>query len=126
MEIEDNEALGKVKSITTIGNRKIMVQMIKDWTLGPLKATVDRKANKAYWRGIANVWGIPEIAARRKLCGNCEYGENSSEFIAAMEHVPDSAVDLDGGGRVWCDKFDFICHNLRTCQAHESKGGEED
>jgi hypothetical protein len=27
----------------------------------------------------------------------------------------------DGGGRGYCHKFDFICHNLRTCQAWEKK-----
>ena len=126
METEDNTTLAKAKNVTTIGNRKIMGKLIKDWALGPLKATVDRSANKPYWKRIAAIWGITEVEARRRVCSNCEYGESSPEFIAAMEHVPDSAVDLDGGGRVWCDKFDFICHNLRTCQRWDPKDSEEE
>ena len=33
MEVEDNGSLAKAKNITTIGNRKIMAHLIKDWTL---------------------------------------------------------------------------------------------
>jgi hypothetical protein len=41
-----------------------------------------------------------------------------------MEDVPLDAFDMDGGGRGYCHKFDFICHNLRVCQAWERKAYE--
>ena len=34
-------------------------------------------------------------------------------------------MDKDGGGRGYCHKFDFICHNLRTCMAWEGKSESE-
>jgi hypothetical protein len=41
-----------------------------------------------------------------------------------MESVPLDQYDRDGGGRGYCVKFDFICHNLRVCQAWEEKSFE--
>jgi hypothetical protein len=42
-------------------------------------------------------------------------------MISQMEAIPLDKYDMDGGGRGYCHKFDFICHNLRTCQAWEGK-----
>ena len=36
-----------------------------------------------------------------------------------MEVVPQDEFDKDGGGRGYCHKFEFICHNLRVCKAWE-------
>jgi hypothetical protein len=41
-----------------------------------------------------------------------------------MDAIPLNALDMDGGGRGYCTKFDFICHNLRSCQAWERKDFE--
>jgi hypothetical protein len=38
-----------------------------------------------------------------------------------MDAIPLTSFDMDGGGRGYCTKFDFICHNLRTCMAWERK-----
>jgi hypothetical protein len=43
-----------------------------------------------------------------------------------MEAVSEDEYDADGGGRGYCTKFEFICHNLRVCQAWEEKKFEED
>ena len=43
-----------------------------------------------------------------------------------MEAVEEDEYDADGGGRGYCTKFEFICHNLRVCQAWEEKEFEED
>lgn len=121
-EDEDiEEILGKAKSLTPKENRDVVVKLVRDWSLGPRKTSVVKTDNKDYWKKIAGIWYVTEAEARRRLCSNCEYAENNVEFIEAMEHIPNSAFDLDGGGRVWCDKFNFICHNLRTCQAWEPK-----
>ena len=45
-------------------------------------------------------------------------------MMRAMEKVPFNKLDADGGGRGYCHRFDFICHNLRTCQAWERKDFE--
>jgi hypothetical protein len=76
-------------------------------------------SNSDYWRQLATVWRIAPDQARRNLCANCEYFNDSPDMLAQMESIPEDAYDKDGGGRGWCTKFDFICHNLRTCKAWE-------
>lgn len=98
------------------------MMMVKEyWNLGPEKASENPDANSSYWSKMGEVWGVSEEEARRKLCANCEYFNNSPEFIKFMDKVPMNKYDKDGGGRGYCKKFDFICHNLRTCQAWEKK-----
>jgi len=110
-------------------NMAVVMRLVKDWSLGPTRTSVDKNANSAYWSKIAKVWGISEKEARRRFCANCEYFDNTVEKLAEMESIPINELDRDGGGRGWCHKFDFVCHNLRTCQAWEPKpfdGSEEE
>lgn len=97
-------------------NRRVVVS---HWKLGPEETSVDPEANADYWRDLAAVWNVPEEEARRRFCANCEYFDNSVERMEEMEAVPLDQFDQDGGGRGYCTKFDFICHNLRVCQAWE-------
>lgn len=92
-----------------------------NWNLGPDKASIDPTANAEYWQKLADVWQINEAESRRRLCANCEYFDNSAQMQRQMEDIPLDALDMDGGGRGYCVKFDFICHNLRVCQAWEPK-----
>lgn len=101
-----------------IRNRDLVEQ---NWALGPEKASIDPDANIDYWQQMASVWNITEAEARRRLCANCEYYDNTPKAQKLMEAIPFDEYDLDGGGRGCCVKFDFICHNLRTCQAWEEK-----
>ena len=94
---------------------------IKNWALGPTKASVEPDANSEYWQQMADLWEIDEAQARRQLCANCEYFDNTPAMQENMESVPLDKFDRDGGGRGYCVKFDFICHNLRVCQAWEEK-----
>lgn len=90
---------------------------VKDhWMLGPEKTAGN---NSDYWRKLSIVWRISPDQAKRNLCANCEYFNDSPDMLAQMEQIPEDAYDRDGGGRGFCMKFDFICHNLRTCQAWE-------
>ena len=89
--------------------------------LGPEVASVDPEANQEYWQKMATFWDVSEDVARRQLCANCEYFDNAVEMQAQMEQITLDKFDLDGGGRGYCTKFDFICHNLRTCMAFEPK-----
>ena len=114
--------------ITSAENVENRDNVIKNWALGPDKASVDPKANGPYWRSMAQAWSISEAEARRQMCGNCEYFKNSPEKLEYIEVVPEDEYDADGGGRGYCEKFEFVCHNLRVCQAWEEREdeGEED
>lgn len=116
---------GKVSSIKMVSakqNMDVLVRLVKDWKLGPEKASEEPTANKPYWVAFGKAMNnIDEAQARRLLCANCEYFDNTPEMQKAMESVPMTKFDLDGGGRGFCNKFDFICHNLRVCQAWEKK-----
>lgn len=102
-------------------NDKAMKYVKEYWRLGPEVASIQPKDNKTYWEMMALAWNIPEEEARRRLCANCEYYNNTPEAQAEMESIPFNKYDLDGGGRGYCVEFDFICHNLRTCQGWEKK-----
>lgn len=108
-------------NITEKENNRVLAKMKKDWHLGPEKTSVMPDDNNLYWMSIAEVWDVPEEEARRRFCANCEYFDNTTEALKDMESVPLNKYDKDGGGRGYCVKFDFICHNLRTCQAWEPK-----
>lgn len=100
-------------------NKETTQRLQEEWNLGPKATSVDPKDNKPYWNKMAAVWDVTEAEARRQLCANCEYFKDSPMWIEAMESIPLNEFDMDGGGRGYCTKFDFICHNLRTCQAWE-------
>jgi hypothetical protein len=107
-------------------NRKMVEN---EYSLGPLDPAIEPTANKLYWQGMAKVWGLDEKQARRRLCANCEYYDNTPGRQQQMEDIPLDEFDTDAGGRGYCVKFDFICHNLRTCEAWEEKpfeGEDED
>lgn len=110
--------------ITASENMRVMRELKKDWNLGPEIASANPTANPEYWKKMSQVWMIPVKQARRQLCANCEYFDNTPESMKVMESVPFNKYDADGGGRGYCHKFDFICHNLRTCQAWERKDFE--
>ncbi len=102
-------------------NRAIVAEY---WGLGPENASEMPDANKPYWDEFAKSMMVDPSQSRRMLCANCEYFDNTPEALAKMEAVPFDNYDIDGGGRGYCVKFDFICHNLRTCRAWERKDFE--
>ena len=110
------------ESLTEKSNKANRDNVVANWNLGPEETTSD---NKDYWRKMAKVWSITPAEARRQLCANCEYFNNTPEAMEMMDVVPEDQYDADGGGRGYCTKFEFICHNLRTCQAWEKKDFEE-
>jgi len=97
-------------------NAKTRTFLMENWNLGPEKTA---QPNMDYWRTLSKVWRIAPEQAKRNLCANCEYFNDSPDMLAKMESVPEDQFDKDGGGRGWCSKWDFICHNLRTCRAWE-------
>jgi hypothetical protein len=113
-EIENDKPV--IEGLTTESNKATRETLFKTQMLGPEKTALP---NSEYWRGLANVWRISPDQAKRNLCANCEYFDDQPETLEAMEVVPQDELDKDGGGRGYCHKFEFICHNLRVCKSWE-------
>jgi len=113
-EIENDKPV--IEGLTKESNKATRETLFKTQMLGPEKTALP---NSEYWRGLANVWRISPDQAKRNLCANCEYFDDQPETLEAMEVVPQDELDKDGGGRGYCNKFEFICHNLRVCKSWE-------
>ncbi len=105
-----------IEGLSKESNEKIRDTLMETQMLGPENT---QEANTEFWRGLANIWRISPDQAKRRLCANCEYFDDAPETLEAMEVVPQDEFDKDGGGRGYCHKFEFICHNLRVCKAWE-------
>jgi len=102
-------------------NKKTTEMVIENWSLGPDTPSEKPAENADYWQLMAELWQVEEEEARRRVCANCEYFDNTPERMEYMDAVPFNSFDENAGGRGYCHKFDFICHNLRSCQAWERK-----
>lgn len=112
--------------ITAAENKKNTQVVIDDWMLGPEKPTNERGANKQYWLALSKAMQTDESEARRRRCSNCEYYDNSILAQIKMDKIPWNEWDIAAGFRGHCKKFDFICHDLRSCQAWEEREFEDD
>jgi hypothetical protein len=107
--------------ITASENKKNTQVVIDDWMLGPEKPSNEPTANKVYWVALGKAMKVDEKEARRRRCSNCEYYDNSTMTQAKMERIPRNEWDTEAGFRGYCNKFEFICHDLRVCQAWEER-----
>lgn len=107
--------------ISASQNSKNTQNAIDNWMLGPLTPSNSLTANKDYWREFAAALLISEKEARRQLCSNCEYYDNTPEMKAEMEAIPMNKFDVAAGSRGYCTKLAFICHDLRVCMAWDRK-----
>jgi len=112
--------------ITAAENKKNTQVVIDDWMLGPENPSNEPTANKVYWVALGKAMQVDEKEARRRRCSNCSYYDNSTMTQAKMERIPRNAWDTNAGFRGYCTKFDFICHDLRACQAWEEREFEMD
>jgi len=112
--------------ITTSENRKNTQTTIDDWMLGPENPSNEKGANKPYWVALGRAMQVDEAEARRRRCSNCEYYDNSVMMQVKMDRIPWNGWDVNAGFRGYCNKFDFICHDLRACQAWEERESEEE
>ena len=112
--------------ISAAENKKNTQNAIDNWMLGPDAPSVKPGANKDYWNEMAAAWLLTPAEARRQLCSNCEYYNNTPEMKAEMEAIPLNAFDVGAGSRGYCTKLKFICHDLRSCLAWERKDFEEE
>jgi len=111
--------------ITTAENKKNTAMVIKDWMLGPENPSNERDANPEYWVALGKAMQVDEAEARRRRCSNCEYFINSTLMQAKMDKIPWNEWDVDAGYRGYCEKFSFICHDMRACQAWEEREEED-
>lgn len=114
-----------MEELTPSTNKTNLKFVLDNYSLGPLVTSIYTDENKVYWSQLAKIWRVPEEQARNRLCANCEYFNNTPRAMEYMGVVPIDKLDEDGGGRGYCVKFEFICHNLRTCSAWEEKEFEE-
>jgi len=114
-----------MEELTPRINKENLKLVLDNYSLGPLVTSIYPDGNKMYWTQLSKIWRVPEEQARNRLCANCEYFNNTTRAMEYMSIVPIDSLDEDGGGRGYCVKFDFICHNLRTCSAWEEKEFEE-
>ena len=112
--------------ITPAENRSNTQMVIDDWMLGPERPSNERGANKPYWQALARAMQVEEGEARRRRCSNCEYYNNTPMMQAKMDSIPRNAWDVGAGFRGYCTKFDFVCHDMRSCQAWEEKEFEDE
>lgn len=112
--------------ITAAENKKNTQVVIDDWMLGPENPSNEPGANKPYWMKLAKAMQVDEKEARRRRCSNCEYYDNSTMMQAKMERIPRNDWDTGAGYRGYCHKFEFICHDMRSCQAWEEREFEQD
>ena len=107
--------------VTTAENKKNTQTVIDDWMLGPKDPSNEPTANKVYWVTLGKAMQVDEKEARRRRCSNCEYYDNSVMMQIKMDKIPRNEWDTNAGFRGYCHNFDFICHDMRSCQAWEEK-----
>ena len=111
--------------ITTAENKKNTETVIEDWMLGPENPSNEPAANKVYWVAVGKAMQVDEKEARRRRCSNCEYFFNNPMTQAKMERIPRNQWDEGAGYRGFCKNFDFMCHDMRSCQAWEEREQED-
>ena len=112
--------------ITAAENKKNTQVVIEDWMLGPENPSNEPGANKPYWMGLAKAMQVDEKEARRRRCSNCEYYDNSLMTQVKIERIPMASYDKGAGFRGHCEKLDFVCNDMRVCQAWEEREDDED
>ena len=112
--------------VTTAENKKNYVIAVQDWNYGPEMPTNEPGANKEFYAGLAEAMQCTEKDARRKHCSNCEYYDNSFMAQVKIERIPMAAYDKGAGFRGHCEQLNFICNDMRVCQAWEDREEYED
>ena len=108
--------------LTKESNKQMVDALMATRHLGPK----DPANPGTFWMEIADFWELPEEEAKLQVCANCEYFDNSPTALNAMKIIPESAFDASGGGRGYCHKYTFVCHNLRVCDQWEEAKEMED
>lgn len=109
IEIEISEA--EESKFDEAENAKTVKWMEETNLYGPKDPS---KPNSDFWRKMADHCRMAPEQAKRMLCSNCEYGDDSPEV---KESYGDEAI--------YCKKFEFVCGEGKTCKRWESAQEEE-
>jgi hypothetical protein len=107
-------------------NKKNFIVAVENWYYGPEEPSNDPKANPEFYAALADAMQCDEKDARRKHCSNCEYYDNSLMAQVKIERIPMAGYDTGFGFRGHCEKLNFICNDMRVCQAWEEREDEMD
>lgn len=107
--------------LSSAENRKNYQIAIGDWSYGPEYPTNETGANKSFYLELAKAMQCDEKEARRKHCSNCSNYENGTTDQARLERIPLAVYDEGAGFRGHCKKINFICNDMRVCQAWDEQ-----
>lgn len=102
-------------------NRKNYAIAVQDWHYGPEFPTNEPNANNPFYVGLAKAMQSEVKDARRRHCSNCGYYDNSFMTQVKIERIPLATYDKGAGYRGHCEKLNFICNDMRVCQAWEGR-----
>jgi uncharacterized protein (DUF427 family) len=111
LDIEIEIAESEKPEFDKAENAKTVKYMEEAQMFGPKDPS---KPSSEFWRGLANYWRIAPDQAKRKLCSNCEYGDDSPE-----------CKEMYGDDAIYCNKFEFVCGDGKTCKRWESAKEED-
>ena len=111
--------------LTKAENNANYIVAVEDWNYGPEKPTNESGANKEFYMALADAMQCEEKDARRKHCSNCGYYDNSFMTQVRIEKIPMGSYDKGAGYRGHCEKLNFICNDMRVCQAWEDEEDED-
>jgi hypothetical protein len=111
--------------LTKAENNANYIVAVEDWNYGPEKPTNEVGANKEFYMALADAMQCEEKDARRKHCSNCGYYDNSFMTQVRIEKIPMGSYDKGAGYRGHCEKLNFICNDMRVCQAWEDEEYED-
>lgn len=106
-------------------NKANFLIAVKDWHYGPEEPSNDFKANPEFYDSLAKAMQCDAKDARRKHCSNCGYYDNSLMTQVRIERIPMAGYDTGYGFRGHCEKLNFICNDMRVCQAWEDEDYDE-
>lgn len=112
--------------LTPAENKKNFAVAVQDWYYGPEFPTNEPGANKPYYAALAEAMQCSEKEARRKHCSNCGFYKNSPMDQVRVERIPLAEYDKGAGFRGHCMKLNFICNDMRVCQAWEGRDYDMD
>lgn len=102
-------------------NKKNFLVAVENWYYGPEDPSNDPEANPEFYEALADAMQCDEKDARRKHCSNCGFYDNSLMTQVRIERIPMAPYDAGYGFRGHCEKLNFICNDMRVCQAWEER-----
>lgn len=101
-----------------LANRQKAIDTAAYGPLNPLLPNTD------FWAAKARIWSIEPAMAKKSLCGNCSFFDQTSSMLSCIDQglsaggaTGDEWDSIAGGQLGYCEAFDFKCKSTRTCNA---------